>query len=95
MPKLEVIAKAVRYAGKEYRFGQTFDASDKDAKVLKAIKKVKDAAPEVPKTQRVPERKPVVETRVMAAEAPAPTADGSDGEASRRRYRRSDMRSED
>lgn len=45
MPRLQAI-REVRYAGVTYLAGDTFDASDKDAKLLKAIKKAVAAAEE-------------------------------------------------
>lgn len=92
MPKLEVIGRALRYAKVEYKAGETFEASDKDAKVLKAVKRAKDAAAEAPKPVAAP--RPAVETRVMTPEVPVSSDDG-DSSTTRRRYRRNDMRAED
>lgn len=37
-----VAAKELRYAGRSLKAGESFEASEKDAKVLKAIGKAKD-----------------------------------------------------
>lgn len=40
-----IAAREVRYAGKTYRPGETFEATEKDAKLLVAIKKATTGAP--------------------------------------------------
>jgi hypothetical protein len=68
MPTLEAI-KIVRYGGKDQQPGDVFEASEKDAKTLKLIKKAKDAsgpvksAADLPSEvmQRSSRREPVTE----------------------------------
>lgn len=79
MPMLKAI-REVRYASVTYRPGDTFEASDKDAKILKAVKKAEDAN-DAPKTVDLP-------NSVMAAKEvgePAPLSQS---------YLRRDMRAE-
>lgn len=105
MPKLQATTE-LRYAGKTVRPGDQFDASEKDAKILKAIRKAIDA-PVVPKTQKPPRvEKPAPVAPVVQAEPVAvepmkadviETKDvDSDGHGyGRQAYRRRDLRAED
>lgn len=43
-----VATQKLRYGAKEYQVGETFEASDKDASVLKAIRKAADAPQQEP-----------------------------------------------
>jgi len=94
MPKL-VATKELFYAGKTRNVGDEFDASDKDAKILKAIGKASDPAPKRGRqvetaalaTAPAPkEEPPVQQTEASATEEAAPL---------RRRYYRRDLRSEE
>ena len=60
MPKMIVTTREMRYAGKTYLRDAEFEASDKDAKILTAVRK---AAP-------APERKPV--RQVATTKPPEP-----------------------
>jgi hypothetical protein len=71
MPKLTAL-KEVRYAGKTIHAGQSFDASEKDARVLTAIGKVSGAEP-ANKTDL-----PKVTTTKAAASAPEPEGEQAD-----------------
>jgi len=95
MPKL-VATKELFYAGKTRNVGDEFDASDKDAKILKAIGKASDPAPK---------RGRQVETAALAP-APAPKKEEppvQQAEAAaateefplRRRYQRRGLRPEE
>lgn len=57
MPQL-VAKKDLRYSSRDYRAGETFDATDKDADILKAVGHADDAgekaAPEAAETQDRP-----------------------------------------
>ena len=59
MPILKAL-REVRYASITYQAGETFEATDKDAKVLKAVRKATDAEA-APKTVDLPK-----EAMVMA-----------------------------
>lgn len=64
---LLVATREVRYAAKQYRLGDKFEASEKDARILKAIKKAKDAPP-------TPAPVPVAQKAVLpTVTAPTPT----------------------
>lgn len=88
MPKLEVVAREIYYARKAYKTGDTFEASENDAKLFKAIGKAKDAATEAPKPAT--RKRNSYETRTMTSDASVQSA-VSDAA----RYLRRDMRSED
>lgn len=90
MPKLEAIQE-IRYGGKTHKPGETFEVREKDVRILKAIKKAKDAAPEAPKTQRRPRAEAKV-TEEKPAETPLTDGPFSLGSGT---YRRRDMKSED
>jgi hypothetical protein len=64
MPMLKA-TRELRYAGVTLMPGDTFDASDKDARVLKAIKKAEDASEAKPRTVDLPAK------AMKATEAPA------------------------
>jgi len=55
MPELIVTARELRYAGKTHLNGARFDASEKDARVLKAIGKADDAPPAPTPVRKVAE----------------------------------------
>lgn len=48
MPELIVTARELRYGGKSLVRGARFTASEKDAKVLKLVRKAEDAPPAAP-----------------------------------------------
>lgn len=91
MVRLEAIS-LVRYAGRDQHPGDVFDASEKDAKFLKAIKRAKDA-PEVKRPKLVEIKAPVYRT---AAVTPAPTVEPETETdvPAKRQYRRRDMSAE-
>lgn len=93
MPKLYVKCAELRYGGRSLRYGDLFDASDKDAKVLKLIGKASDTTdrPPLRVADPQPARAPRVEQQasMLAEGEPVPTG------RRRRRYLRSDMQSED
>jgi hypothetical protein len=73
MPKLVVKQRELRYAGKTMYQGDEFEASEKDAKILKMINKASDAP--VVRASRVPTPQPsakVINTDpgVVTPEAP-------------------------
>ncbi len=51
---LLVATREMRYAAKQYNRGDQFEASDKDARILKAIKKATDAPEEKAPPPRAP-----------------------------------------
>lgn len=80
---LLVATRELRYAAKQYMTGDRFEASDKDARILKGIKKAKDAPVQViepvaravmpEKTAKiVPPTPVVVEPKVVELKAPEP-----------------------
>jgi hypothetical protein len=77
MPELIVTCRELKYAGKTHLRGARFEASPKDAKLLKAIAKAADAPPSAP-VRKVAETRapaPVVAAAMQAepdAETPAP-----------------------
>lgn len=84
MPELIVSTRELRYAGRTMLHGDRFDASDKDAKILKAIRKAEDVPArygqpmgEVATTQlplaAAPDPDPFEPPAVTPAPAPAPT----------------------
>jgi hypothetical protein len=82
MPKVTA-TREVRYAGVTYTSGQSFEASEKDAKTLKAIKKVVDATGDAPVSSAdLP--KAAYQSKTEEAEETAAPLSGS--------YRRRDMR---
>jgi hypothetical protein len=106
MPKLQA-TRELRYAGKTLQPGDIFDASEKDAKVLKQIKKAADA-PVVPRaTQKPPKVEKVATPEVLpdpvtppavvdaATEAETKESDPAPTGYGRQGYRRRDLRSED
>jgi hypothetical protein len=95
MPTMESLVE-FRYGGKNLKPGDRFEARDKDVIILKAVRKAKDASPEVPKTQTPPEPK-AAEPVVTQALKPEPH-DGHENPTEirvRRNYRRRDMTSEE
>jgi hypothetical protein len=68
MPELIVTAREIRYGRKALARGERFEASEKDAKVLKAIGKAEDAPPKP--VRRVAETKAPAR-KVEAEDAPA------------------------
>jgi hypothetical protein len=90
MPTLEAMVE-LRYGGKTVMPGEKFDVLDKHVKILKAIRKAKDAVPDVPKMQKPPEPRKV-ETQALKAA----TEDENTNEVRlRRTYRRRDLTSEE
>ena len=87
MPMLKA-TRTVRYGRIEYKAGETFEASDKDARVLIAIKKAVFGPASMPGPAIV-DRQPA--PAAPKAEEPAPVP----FERPRRQYRRRDMRAED
>lgn len=84
MPRL-IATREVRYSGVTHKPGEEFEASEKDARILKGIGKAAD--PE--KRETVPPRR-ALRTTALAEDA------GEDaGEPARRRYRRRDLTAED
>ncbi|OYU91861.1 MAG: hypothetical protein CFE29_03150 [Bradyrhizobiaceae bacterium PARB1] len=52
-----IATKAMLFGGRDLKVGDEFEANDRDARVLKAIRKAKDvaeSAPEIPKQPRDP-----------------------------------------
>jgi hypothetical protein len=105
MPDLIVTAREIRYDKKPYKRGERFTATEKDAKVLKLLKKVEDAPPLKP-VRKVAETKPAPPPKVEAFVEPAPTekpattatrAMTTDDmpEATQGRYRNRALKSED
>lgn len=72
MPELIVICAELRYAGKSLPKGTRFEASEKDAKVLKAIRKCADA-PAVAPVRKVAETRPLPAPEPEAVRAEDPT----------------------
>lgn len=60
-----IALKPLRYAGKSLLSGDEFEASAKDAKLLKAIRKAADAPVKEPEPE--PDKKPVARTRKTVA----------------------------
>lgn len=89
--KLVVACRELRYAGKTLYEGDAFDASDKDAKVLVAVKKAK--MPDDKSAARAAARQQSdlpLSPAVAQPEAPQPVA-GAPEPTARPRYRRRDM----
>lgn len=82
MPKLVALTD-FPYAHRSIKKGEEFEASERDANVLKLIKRAADA------------KQAVVETRQLSLEGEKASDDPQDAAQSRRgRYARRDMRSE-
>lgn len=102
MPKLQA-TRELRYAGVTLKPGDIFEASDKDAKVLKLIKKATVAPAVTRATQKPPKVEKVMAPEVapLPVEAPATVEAKTETETSdqmgygRQGYRRRDLRSED
>lgn len=90
--KLVVTAKELRYGGRQMRAGDEFEASDKDARTLKAVRKAADAPPAQVKRSmpQPPEPKPV---EPAASEEDQPRRRGRPSGAAW--YGRRDMRAEE
>lgn len=82
MPNL-IATKEVRYAGKTMLAGESFEASDKDAKVLVAIKKAEYGGAAKNKTD-LPKKAAKIEEAPVEPEAPLS-----------RTYHRRDMQAQD
>lgn len=102
-----VATRDMRYAQRKVRKGEEFEAPDRDAKILKLIKKAVDAppipaAPVVAHSLRTAPALAQTQTRAIEAEEeparparkPRATAEGDKPKA-KRRYKRRDMRAED
>lgn len=63
---LLVATRELRYAAKQYELGDTFEASDKDARILQAIKKAKKA----PAVKAMPVQRGVLPATTAATKAP-------------------------
>jgi hypothetical protein len=84
--RLKVIVPELRYGGKELREGDEFEASEKDGKLLVAIKKATASlAP-----RRGESRPPKTDELALQA-----SAEGEQAPRRRRRFQRRDMRAED
>lgn len=82
MPKLIALTD-FPYAHRSMKKGEEFEASERDASVLKLTKRAADA------------KRAVVETRQLSLEGEKPSDDQQDAGQSRRgRYARRDMRSQ-
>lgn len=80
MPRM-IASDTFPYAGHDLKVGEEFDASDNDAKILKAVGKAQDA----------PKKQALSKTRALKA-----GAENTDvNEAGPGRYNRADMRAED
>lgn len=90
MSKIQLVAiKAGRYAGKSLAVGDAFEASAKDARILKAVGKAEDAQPKSEQSDAEP-------GSVQPAAAPeaakdAPAQPGKKGAPQERAYNRRDM----
>lgn len=100
MPTLRAI-KELRYASQQRAPGDVFEASERDARLLVAIRKAEAHDPDKPRRGRPPKPKPEPEqadTKVAAKDlrAAAPDPDQQDqAEDGKRTYRRRDMQAED
>lgn len=94
MPNLEA-TRTVRYGGKDRQPGDQFEASDKDAKILKAIGKAKDwegpakSVVDLPDEPKKTAPKPTVQPKAMKAQ------EVEDQPIAPLHYLRRDMRAED
>jgi hypothetical protein len=91
-----IATRELRYGGRNLVAGDAFDASDKDAKILKAIRKA-EAAPTAETDQvaaRPAARKPAGRGGQMQFPV-KPKAEGAGGEEAAGTYGRRDMRAED
>lgn len=90
-----VATKELRYAGKTMLADVSFEASEKDAKLLVKIGKARLSDAGKPKSVDLPKevmsRAPVKETKVETAEPVEVKAEESVEEAPKRHYRRRDM----
>ena len=91
MPVL-IATRTVRIGRTEYKPGDSFEASDKDAKTWIAIRKARLSDAARPKAVDLPKevmsRAPIKETKVETAEI---KADETEEPAPKRHYRRRDM----
>lgn len=99
--KLVVTAKELRYGGRQMRAGDEFEASDKDARTLKAVRKAADAPPQVKRSMPAPPAPkpeaslaPKLDTRAMTPGEGTMAADEEQTRI-RRRYGRRDMQAEE
>lgn len=95
MPKMTVTCRELYYDKKSYRYGEQFEASEKDAKVLKLIGKATDEQKAPPLRAADPQpvkSKPAVQQQSSFVAEGEPVQPEGRG---RRRYRRTDMQSED
>lgn len=94
MPELIVTCRELRYAGKSYLKGARFVATDKHAKVLKAIRKAADAPPPAAPVRKVAETAP---PPIVAEPLADPVTEASDVELARPRrlYGTRRMKAED
>jgi hypothetical protein len=93
MPKLIVTAKEFRYAGRSMAAGETFDASDKDARLIKATGKAADAPGDLP----APPKPPITRAPRMRFPQPpiTPAQEAAKGAEQSNIYERRDMRAKD
>lgn len=88
-----VATKDFPYAGKPLKPGDSFEASDNDAMILKGVGKAKDA----PVSAAPPAASVPVETRAVTADDSNNLFDPKQGEVqgkTKRQYKRRDMRAE-
>ena len=102
---LIVTCRELRYAGETYLRGARFEASDKDAKLLKAVKKAADAPADPVPMREAASVRPAQPVAELPAEpdapeasepeqAEVPEAEGAET-MPRRAYRRRDLKAED
>jgi hypothetical protein len=90
MPTLIVKAKELRYGGKTYLHGASFECAEKDVRILKAVGKAADPDQKSPLRVADPQPPRATQRRDLLSEG------GEQSEKpARRRYGRRDMTSED
>lgn len=94
MPKLIVMARELRYAHRSMVAGDEFEASEKDARVLRAIGKAKDAVQTTPAPKRTA-RRPARSSAAISENGVPGEADPQQSELGGALYSRRDMRAED
>lgn len=94
MPELIVTCRELRYAGKPYLKGSRFHATDKHAKILKAVKKAADAPAQPTGPLRMADVPPPAPVEAPAAEAPTEEP-AAEIEPVQRYYRTRRLKAED